>query len=46
MQQDTGVGEDDDQEDVAKNTHQGDHRVYTTVEKRVNYVVASVIGHD
>ena len=39
------MGENDDQNNVAKNAHQGDHRVYTTVKHIVNNVVASLTGH-
>ena len=39
------MGEDDDQNNVSKNSDQGNSSVYTTVKYRVNHVVHSMHGH-
>ena len=39
------MGKDHNQNGVANNAHQGDHRVDTTVEDRVNDVVTIMLPH-
>ena len=46
MWQNTGMGEDDDQNNITKNAHQGDHRVYATVKNIVNNMVTRMTPHD
>ena len=45
MRQDGGVGENDDEDDVAKDSHHSNDRVNTTVEHIVNDVVSRVVHH-
>ena len=45
VRQNGGMGEDDDEDDVAEDAHQGDHRIDTTVKHIVNDVVACVVYH-
>ena len=45
MRQNSWMGKNDDQYNVAKDANKSDNSVYTTIENGVNYVVIGVAGH-